>query len=58
MRAHPQISRLSDWHKVKQTHHRGKRVLVTAEKQVPFGLICSVGGKKKYPAILRKYEIS
>ena len=49
--------RLSDWHRVKREHHRGKLVDAVICRQVGFGAICFVG-KERIPAILRKREIS
>ena len=54
----PKIARLSDWHRVKQTHELGCRVEARVDRHVGFGALCWIGGNFRIPARLRKREIS
>lgn len=52
------VTRLSEWHRIKSTHQRGKEVTAIVIRVYGHSLLCRVGSYKGPPAIIRRRELS
>lgn len=58
-RARYKVALLTDWHRIKGSHHRGKIVEAVACHRAGLGLLCEVmSGSRRIPAVLRSHELS
>lgn len=55
---HHRVANLSEWHRIKSSHHRGKEVTAIVVRVHAHALLCRVGSYKGPPAIIRRQELS